>query len=225
MFRFLVFSLPALLLVASFADGSIVEYDVVNNCEAMPGGDRFNREIGVAYSEKVMENTTHFIWKLFQENTYAERKSYDKVILFIDCKIPGESYVSGNEVHLDSFYIQGIQGTNPILEFTGRLFHELTHVWQWTGKRSAPGGLLEGMADFVRLKAGFAPEVWMGNPKGSRWDQGYDVTARFLDYCDGIKSGFVAGLNKEMKDTYSDSYFVELLDKTVDQVWDEYTSN
>ncbi|CAI0445498.1 unnamed protein product [Linum tenue] len=36
----------------------------------------------------------------------------------------------------------------------------MTHVWQWLGGGQgdiAPGGLIEGIADFVRLRAGLAP--------------------------------------------------------------------
>jgi hypothetical protein len=37
---------------------------------------------------------------------------------------------------------------------TGVLYHEVTHVWQWNGQGRANGGLIEGIADYVRLKAG-----------------------------------------------------------------------
>ena len=44
----------------------------------------------------------------------------------------------------------------------------------------------------------------------------------FLDYCDGLKNGFVAQLNKQMRTGYSDQFFVQLLGKTVDQLWQDY---
>ena len=108
-------------------------------------------------------------------------------------------------------------------EITGVLYHETTHVWQWNGNgQSVPGGLIEGIADFVRLKANYAPAHWVGPGGGDRWDQGYDVTARFLEYCDGLQSGFVAELNKKMRDGYSPSFFQELLGKSVDTLWADY---
>ncbi|KAF2294614.1 hypothetical protein GH714_013693 [Hevea brasiliensis] len=58
--------------------------------------------------------------------------------------------------------------------------------------------------------------------KGDRWDQGYDITAKFLEYCNALKNGFVAELNKKMKSAYSDQYFVDLLGKSVDQLWSDY---
>ncbi|KAK6946046.1 basic secretory protein [Dillenia turbinata] len=30
----------------------------------------------------------------------------------------------------------------------------MNHVWQWSGNGQAPGGLIEGFADYTRLKAG-----------------------------------------------------------------------
>lgn len=58
--------------------------------------------------------------------------------------------------------------------------------------------------------------------QGDRWDQGYDVTARLLDYCDSLKPGFVAQLNAKMKAGYSDDFFAQILGKNVQQLWQEY---
>ncbi|XP_021803219.1 uncharacterized protein LOC110747335, partial [Prunus avium] len=107
-------------------------------------------------------------------------------------------------------------------EISGVLYHESTHVWQWNGNGQAPGGLIEGIADYVRLKAGFVPSHWVQPGQGNRWDQGYDVTARFLDYLNGRRSGFVAELNKKLRSGYSAKYFVDLLGKNVDQLWSDY---
>ena len=58
--------------------------------------------------------------------------------------------------------------------------------------------------------------------QGDRWDQGYDVTARFLDYCDSLKPGFVAQLNAKLKYNYSDNYFVQISGKCVQELWQDY---
>ena len=119
-------------------------------------------------------------------------------------------------------YINGYSG-NVKTEITGVLYHESTHIWQWNGNgQSTPGGLIEGIADYVRLKAGYAPSHWVKPGQGDRWDQGYDVTALFLDYCNGLRNGFVAELNKKLRNGYSANFFVELLGKNVDQLWKDY---
>ncbi|KAK9941979.1 hypothetical protein M0R45_007669 [Rubus argutus] len=58
--------------------------------------------------------------------------------------------------------------------------------------------------------------------EGDRWDQGYDVTARFLDYCTSLKDGFVAELNNELKTGYSVNYFSDILGRNADQLWADY---
>ncbi|KAK1586433.1 hypothetical protein Q3G72_002555 [Acer saccharum] len=60
----------------------------------------------------------------------------------------------------------------------------------------APKGLIEGIVDIVRLKVNYAPSNWV---QGDRWHQGFNVTAKFLDYCNSLRNDFVAELNKKMR--------------------------
>ncbi|KAH0682735.1 hypothetical protein KY290_021331 [Solanum tuberosum] len=121
---------------------------------------------------------TSYIWNTFQQqNSPACSKTYQK-------------------------YIQGYSG-DVKREITGVLYHESAHIWQWNGNGKAPGGLIEGIADYVRLKAGLGPSHWVKPGQGDRWDQGYDVTAQFLSYCNSLRNGFVAQLNKKMRNGYS----------------------
>ncbi|CAB4303931.1 unnamed protein product [Prunus armeniaca] len=98
----------------------------------------------------------------------------------------------------------------------------MTHTWQWNGQGQAPVGLIEGIADFVRLKGDYVPNGWVKSGEGQKWDEGYSVTGWFLDYCNDLQQGFVAELNKKMRDGYSDNFFQELLGKRVDQLWTDY---
>ncbi|KAK9988495.1 hypothetical protein SO802_028734 [Lithocarpus litseifolius] len=198
-----------------------VEYVVTNTAGNTPGGVRFNNEIGSEYSKQTLISATNFIWSLFQQNNAADRKNVPKVSLFIDDR-DGVAFASNNEIHVSARYINGYSG-NVKTEITGVLYHESTHIWQWNGNgQSTPGGLIEGIADYVRLKAGYAPSHWVKPGQGDRWDQGYDVTARFLDYCNSLRNGFVAELNKKLRNGYSANFFVELLGKNVDQLWKDY---
>nr|POE98915.1 basic secretory protease [Quercus suber]POE98916.1 basic secretory protease [Quercus suber] len=198
-----------------------VEYVVTNTAGNTPGGVRFNNEIGSEYSKQTLISATNFIWSLFQQNNAADRKKVPKVSLFVDDR-DGVAFASNNEIHVSARYINGYSG-NVKTEITGVLYHESTHIWQWNGNgQSTPGGLIEGIADYVRLKAGYAPSHWVKPGQGDRWDQGYDVTARFLDYCNSLRNGFVAELNKKLRNGYSANFFVELLGKNVDQLWKDY---
>jgi hypothetical protein len=214
-----VYVLSLLVLLAINAV-SAVDYTVTNRASATAGGARFTRDIGVDYSKKTLASATDFIWRTFQQSNAADRKNVQTVNLFIDV-MGGVAYAIDNEIHVSNDYIGNYSG-DVRREITGVLYHEMAHIWQWNGNGQTPGGLIEGIADFVRLKANYAPSHWVQAGQGDRWDQGYDVTAKFLDYCNGLRNGFVAELNKKMKTGYSAQYFVDLLGKTVDQLWKDY---
>ncbi|KAH6773097.1 Plant basic secretory protein family protein [Perilla frutescens var. hirtella] len=221
----LIITLSSLVALSTIGGGSAVEYTVTNTAENTPGGAKFNTDIGAQYSLQTMDAATNFIWGIFQQTNPSDRKSVDRVSLFID-DMDGVAYASNNQIHVSARYINSYSGPSDVkTEITGVLYHEMTHVWQWNGNGQAPGGLIEGIADFVRLKAGYVPSHWVRSGEGDRWDQGYDVTARFLDYCDGLRSGFVAELNKKMRDGYSQSFFEELLGKSVDTLWADYKAS
>ncbi|XP_057788198.1 uncharacterized protein LOC131005313 [Salvia miltiorrhiza] len=218
-------TLSSLVILSAIGGGSALEYTVTNTAENTPGGAKFNTDVGAQYSRETLDAATNFIWGIFQQTNPADRKSVARVSLFID-DMDGVAYAnSNNEIHVSARYINGLSG-DVRREITGVLYHEMTHVWQWNGSGQAPVLLIEGIADFVRLKAGYAPAHWVGPGGGDRWDQGYDVTARFLDYCDGLRSGsFVAELNKKMRGGYSPIFFQELLGKSVDTLWADYKAS
>ncbi|KAJ0681337.1 hypothetical protein HanPI659440_Chr16g0634661 [Helianthus annuus] len=98
----------------------------------------------------------------------------------------------------------------------------MTHVFQWNGEGKTPIPLVEGIADYTILKANYFPPAFMKPGAGDKWDQGYDYTARFLEYCDGLVPDFVAKLNKMMRKTYDVSFFKNITGKPVEKLWADY---
>ncbi|KAF5951792.1 hypothetical protein HYC85_009736 [Camellia sinensis] len=90
----------------------------------------------------------------------------------------------GNTINVSAMYLLGYQG-NLKWEFTSLIYHEMSHIWQWSGNGQAPGGLTDGIADYRILKANYYPPAFAKPGTGKRWDQGYDFTVRFLEYCQG----------------------------------------
>ncbi|XP_024032282.1 uncharacterized protein LOC112094825 [Morus notabilis] len=217
---FLFLSMLALTLAATFDGIHAVEYVVTNNAASTAGGVRFNNEIGAEYSRQTLRSAAEFIWREFQQNSAADRKDVPKISLFIE-DIDDVAYASNNEIHVSARYIGKYSG-DVKREIAGVLYHESTHIWQWNGNGQTPGWLIEGIADFVRLKSGYVPSHWVKPGGGEKWDKGYDVTARFLDYCNDLRNGVVAELNKKIRTGYNDNFFVKLLGKTVDQLWSDY---
>jgi hypothetical protein len=216
----LFLSLLVILATNTVAAEDFTAYTVTNNACATAGGARFTGDIGVDHSKQILASATAFIWSIFLQTDPADRKNVHRVDLFIDV-MDGVAYADNNEIRVSSNYIGNYTGDLE-REFSGVLYHEMTHVWQWDGNGTTPGGLIEGIADFVRLKANYTPSHWVQPGQGDRWDRGYDVTARFLDYCNDLRNGFVAELNNKMRTGYSAQYFVDLLGKTVDELWTHY---
>ncbi|MBA0818703.1 hypothetical protein Gohar_021248 [Gossypium harknessii] len=209
-----------LLFLAAMQGAHAVDYAINDNTGNSGGGVRFRTEIGAQSSLQTMSSATDFIWGIFQQTNPSDRKNVPKVTLFIE-NGDGVAFAINNEILVNANYLGNYTG-DLRKEFNGVLYHEMTHIWQWNGNGQTPGGLIEGIADFVRLKANYIPSHWVKPGQGDRWDQGYDVTARFLEYCDGLRNGFVAELNKKMRSGYNAGFFVELLGKTVDQLWSDY---
>ncbi|KAL1564511.1 hypothetical protein AAHA92_06840 [Salvia divinorum] len=178
-----------------------VKYVAINDAKNYPGGKRFEKEIGIPYTLQIMKDINHYIWEIFQQKIESDRKQVGIATVFIRQYDGAEAITYGETVNVSALYLQGYQG-NLKWEYTSLLHHELTHVFQWDGKGQAPVGLIEGMADYMIL--------------------GYDFTARFLEYCEGLEPGFVAALSKKMRHNFSENFFVELLGKPVAQLWSEY---
>ncbi|KAL0384270.1 UNVERIFIED_CONTAM: LYR motif-containing protein [Sesamum radiatum] len=145
-------------------------------------------------------------------NTFSvhirDRKNVQVVKLFIHQFDGAEAITYGEMINVSAIYLAGYKG-NLKWEFTSLLHHEMTHVFQWNGEGHTPVGLVEGIADYMILKSGYYPPGFAKPGQGERWDQGYDFTARFLEYCDGLKPGFVAELNKMMRHNYSEDFGVD----------------
>ena len=131
------------------------------------------------------------------------------------------------EIHFSLDYIANIPSKprqRQRDEIQGVLVHEMVHCWQWNALGTAPGGLIEGIADFVRLKAGLGPPHWK-KKSGGDWDAGYECTAYFLEWLeDNWGAGSVIALNNSLKDEkYVESKFwKKLFGKNVDMLWEDY---
>ncbi|KAL8668651.1 MAG: hypothetical protein Q9168_006733 [Polycauliona sp. 1 TL-2023] len=146
----------------------------------------------------------------------------------------GVAYTTGSELdndhketHFSLDYISRIP-TEPASrrreEIQGVLVHEMAHCWQWNGQGTAPGGLIEGIADFVRLKAGLSPPHWKKEKKGD-WDRGYQHTGYFLEWIESkFGEGSVRRVNEALMSKRYDeeAFWVDLFGKQVQELWEEY---
>lgn len=167
----------------------------------------------------------------------------------------GVAYTNGTdldddhkEIHFSLSYVNHVctNNTDPLSELKGVLTHELVHCYQHTTPPNAkdipgpPGGLVEGIADFVRLKAGFVPPHWQkptsAKDRPSKWDEGYQHTAFFLAWLEDVRVGCGAvgllndrllrlgyvGEAKEETRQLKSSFWKGLFGVEVSQLWEEY---
>ncbi|KAJ9551922.1 hypothetical protein OSB04_015967 [Centaurea solstitialis] len=218
------FSLCTFLTFSLFFHGiTAVDYRVINAAATTPGGIRFTHEIGIPYTKQMMGTINNFIWSVvFQQTDPSDQKQLDSVNTYI-VEFDGAEAISwgNNNINVSSIYLKGYEGDLK-WQFTSLMYHEMTHVFQWDGQGTCPNELIEGIADYTKLKANYAQVGYAAPGQGDRWDQGYDFTARFLEYCDGLVPGFVAKLNKMMRVTYDVRYFEDLTGKPVEQLWQYY---
>ncbi|KNG90027.1 PBSP domain protein [Aspergillus nomiae NRRL 13137] len=168
--------------------------------------------------------------------------------------IGGVAYTTGmeldddhKEIHVSLQYIlTAMKLPDPRAEIVGVLTHELVHCYQHTAPRQdnvsvprPPGGLIEGIADFVRLKAGFVPPHWKrptsAQERADKWDQGYQHTAFFLEWLEDVRigKGAVGMLNdrllrsgyigeSETLENGRPGFWKNLFGSGVDELWDDY---
>ena len=128
------------------------------------------------------------------------------------------------EIHLSTAYIQKIPSDRKVDEIIGVITHEMVHCWQWSARGTAPPGLIEGVADWVRLKAGLVPPHWT-RERGGKWDAGYQHTGYFLDYLeDSFGEGSVRKVNDSLREGKYDKerFWKALFGESVERLWEKY---
>lgn len=148
-------------------------------------------------------------------------------------EMSGVAYTTGSEldndhkeIHMSMGYISRISPPERWGdEINGVLTHELVHCLQYNGYGTCPGGLIEGIADWVRLCCHLSPPHWKCATDG-KWDAGYQQTAYFLEYLEGrFGEGTVRRLNEKLRiQRYEEkAFWTELVGRPVEQLWEDYT--
>lgn len=120
----------------------------------------------------------------------------------------GVAYTTGTELDSDHKEIHvhlGYIKDKPRYEILGVICHELVHCFQWNAEGTCPGGLIEGIADWVRLRAGLGAKHWRQEADGN-WDGGYQHTGYFLEY---LEQRFGPGTVRKMNACLAKGHYDE----------------
>ncbi|KAF2837236.1 plant basic secretory protein [Patellaria atrata CBS 101060] len=143
----------------------------------------------------------------------------------------GVAYTTGKdidqdhkEIHFSTDYVAQISKERQRSEMLGVIRHEMVHCWQWNGVSTAPGGLIEGIADWVRLKSDMVPPHWRKEADGD-WDAGYQHTGYFLEYLEQrFGEGSVMAVNERLRDRKyeEEEFWTYLFGDSVTNLWKDY---
>ena len=150
----------------------------------------------------------------------------------------GEMTIVVSTAHLERLYREGGNSDSAISdEIDGILFHEVTHGYNNSplthdnyGDGQAYWAFTEGLADAVRIGAGFHKTRTPSTLDPRKWLTGYEGTGFFLHYVKThLDNDFIYKFNKSAKGmgnyTWSfDASFRQILGRGVEDVWNEYAN-
>jgi hypothetical protein len=129
------------------------------------------------------------------------------------------------EIHLSTDFIASIAPERRKQELRGVVVHEMVHCWQWAARGTCPSGLIEGIADYVRLRADLAPPHWNRAWKDCDWDAGYERTGYFLDYLERrFGDGTVIAINERLRDRkyHEEQFWKHCCHSDIKTLWAQY---
>ncbi|KAF2502988.1 BSP-domain-containing protein, partial [Lophium mytilinum] len=195
---------------------------------SQPGTHSFFKHLSASNAiEDAVSGVLYWLYKDLPTHCIPSTRSVTLILR----PMGGVAYTTGKdfdddhkEIHFSTDYINGIAEGRKKEEMLGVIRHEMVHCWQWNAQGSAPGGLIEGIADWVRLKSGFVPPHWKQESDGD-WDAGYQHTGYFLEYLEKtFGEGSVRKINDGLRgQKYKDGELWEnLFGKKVEKLWEDY---
>jgi len=189
----------------------------LQNDDPNGAGASFNEAVPDAEA-LMLEITTQLCEILYRSPD--EPRTPDSITLHV-YSFDGVANAGGENINLSTRHLANYDGAALVEEITGVLVHEATHLYQYN---DGPGGLIEGVADYVRIEAGHH-SLNRRNP-GGNWDDGYTTTGFFISWLDEQYPDFGYRLNlalsRDDNESWSEQVFEELTGKTVDTLWQEY---
>lgn len=193
---------------------------VYENRDLTGSGTLFDQYVpdAEALVQEVAQTTCAVLYK-----TANEVRSVPSLLLIVE-DFDGIAAGSAGTIHISSRYLQGLEDNaeDVAREINGLLYFTVATAYQNNAANTAPIWLITGVADLVRLKAGYADPT-LRSPGGS-WQDGFRTTAFFFDWLNGQYLDFVYLLNLDLgnQTTFDEGVFTTLTGKNLPALWTDY---
>lgn len=204
--------------------------------DAGPNGPIFLDAVGddpEGYVQEIGRNVCRILYR-----TPEEVRDVNHITLIIEDS-DGVAWKAGDVgdimVGISANHLKNVQddGRDVGAEISGVLFHEMTHMYQHDDKPEATfpqiANMYEGIADAVRIRAGYTPSGAQPNQKSGEWyDKTYTGQAFFWLFIDNAHEDFLHDLNLSMiadDIPWQPSAIQEITGKSVDVHWDDYVES
>jgi len=185
----------------------------------------------LVHASTILQNAVEMVVTLLYSDLDKHCIPPTRSVTLVLRSMEGVAYTTGSEldddhkeIHLSTDYINHTPETRQKEEIQGVIVHEMVHCWQHNAFGTAPGGLIEGIADWVRLKAGFAPPHWK-RVADKDWDAGYERTGYFLEWMEKAHGeDIVRKINEGLRGCKYDekTFWQSCCGKSVGDLWEEY---
>lgn len=185
----------------------------------------------LVHASHALDSAVHTVLTQLYKNLPQKCIPGTRSVTLVLRDMDGVAYTTGldldddhKEIHFNTSYIAKIPEARQKEEIMGVLVHEMVHCWQHSAQGTAPTGLTEGIADWVRLKAGLCPPHWKRHVD-CEWDAGYERTAYFLEFLEKEHGGdVVRRINEALRECKydEDKVWVDCCGKSVKELWKEY---
>lgn len=198
---------------------------------------------------QIMKQASLFMEGQLYTTPETPRKTVKSVTLSFEDSISVPLVTIQSNIYMSSKYtIMGnFEGNHSTVELERAIYTAMAHVWLWNGKGNAPLGLMGAMTNLLTSFAlglearnyTFAEVVTSTHSHAtiedeggqqqwawSLWDSYHEellpLTTSFLAFCEGAKPGFLSALNSKLEHGWNQSYFQDLLNRTVDDLWEDF---
>ena len=190
----------------------------------------YTRDASSTLFDSLVPNPAQLVWsathascrELFR--TASEVKDMPELTLVVE-DYDGIASAGANWIRISTRYLQSESdsGTDVADEIAGLVHFTTSLVYQSDGGGTGPYWVVAGIADFVRLRAGYIDPAF--EVRRSSYTYSSKTAAFFFDYLVGQNPDLVYLLNRRLGPSagaWSNDAFITFMGSDVDTLWAEY---